>query len=94
MKQDLSEVFAVYLSFATELEEQSKQLREKVGQASCSLNGHGGVEVQSKYLSVWHRDLTQMWHLCRHPWLGFLRETAFEMGLRFAVGHHCDSWLE
>lgn len=50
MKQGLSEVFAVYLTFATELEEQSKQLLEKVEQASCSLNGHRGDEIQSKYL--------------------------------------------
>lgn len=55
MKQDLSEFFAVYLSFATELEEQSKQLLKKVEQASCSLNGHRADEVQSEYLSVWHR---------------------------------------
>ncbi len=50
MKQDLSEVIAVYLSFTTELEEQSKELLEKVEQASCSLNGHRADEVQSKYL--------------------------------------------
>ncbi|XP_030261933.1 kinesin-like protein KIF25 [Sparus aurata] len=47
VKQDLSEVFAVYLSFATELEEQSKQLLKKVEQASCSLNGHRADEVQN-----------------------------------------------
>lgn len=49
VKQDLSEVFAVYLSFATELEEQSKQLLEKVEQAGRSLNGHRGDEVESEY---------------------------------------------
>ncbi|XP_018550041.1 kinesin-like protein KIF25 [Lates calcarifer] len=47
VKQDLSEVFAVYVSFATELEEQSKKLLEKVEQASSSLNGHHGDEVQN-----------------------------------------------
>lgn len=52
MKQDLSEVFAVYLSFSTELEEQNKQLLEKVEQATGSLNGHRGDEVQSKYVRV------------------------------------------
>lgn len=43
VKQTLSEVFAVYLSFATELEEQSKQLLEKLEQARGSLRG-GDVE--------------------------------------------------
>lgn len=52
LKLDLSEVFAVYVSFATELEEQSKQLLEKVEQVSASLNDQHGDEVQSKYLSV------------------------------------------
>lgn len=47
MKQDLSEVFAAYLSFATELEEQSKQLLEKLEEAR-SLHGRYGDEVQSK----------------------------------------------
>lgn len=45
VKQTLSEVFAVYLSFATELEEQSKRLLEKLEQARGSL--HGG-DVESK----------------------------------------------
>lgn len=48
VKQDLSEVFAVYLSFATELEEQSKQLLEKLEEASY-LHGCCGDKVQSKY---------------------------------------------
>ncbi|KAG7509475.1 kinesin KIF25 [Solea senegalensis] len=46
LKQDLSEVFAVYVSFSTELEEQSKQLLEKVERASTFLNGHHGDNVQ------------------------------------------------
>lgn len=50
VKQDLSEVFAVYLSCATELEEQSKQLLEKLEQASGSLQSRDGDEVQSEYL--------------------------------------------
>lgn len=48
MKQDLSEVFAVYLSFATELEDQSKKLLEKLEEAS-SLHGRHGDEAQRKY---------------------------------------------
>lgn len=52
VKQDLSEVFAVYVSFATELEEQSKQLLEKVGQASLTRNGHPADEVQGKNLNM------------------------------------------
>lgn len=51
MKHDLSELFAVYVSFATELEEQSKQLLEKVEQANSSLNGHSEDGFQSKYLN-------------------------------------------
>lgn len=47
VKQDLSEVFGVYLSFATELEDQSKQLLEKLEKASY-LHGCYGDEVQSK----------------------------------------------
>ena len=58
MRKDLSEVSAVYMSFATELEEQSKQLLEKVKQASSSLNGHHGDDVQSKYLSTCSHELT------------------------------------
>lgn len=48
VKQDLSEVFAVYLSFATELEDQSKKLLEKLEEAS-SLHGRHGDETQRKY---------------------------------------------
>lgn len=48
VKQDLSEVFAVYLSFATELENQSKQLLEKLEEASY-LHSCYGDEVKSKY---------------------------------------------
>ena len=56
VKQDLSEVFGVYVSFASELEEQSKQLLEKVEQASSSVKGHRGDEVQGKYLSGWSHE--------------------------------------
>ncbi|XP_074471114.1 kinesin-like protein KIF25 isoform X1 [Sebastes fasciatus] len=52
VKQDLSELFAVYFSFSTELEEQSKQLLKKVEQASCSPNGHRGDEVQNLQANV------------------------------------------
>lgn len=58
IKQTLSEVFAVYLSFATELEEQSKQLLEKLEQARGSLRG-GDAESESELggspgtLSMW-----------------------------------------
>ncbi|KAM9339655.1 kinesin-like protein KIF25 [Symphorus nematophorus] len=67
VKQDLSEVFAVYLSFATELEEQSKQLLEKVQQASCSLNGHHGYEVQNLQIHVaaLERSLEEEKERCR-----------------------------
>lgn len=47
VKQTLSEVFAVYLGFATELEEQSKQLLEKLEQARGSLHA-GDAESESE----------------------------------------------
>lgn len=59
MKRDLSEVFAVYLSFATELEGQSKELLEKLEQASA-LHSHYGDEVQSKYVSTQLQWLAKM----------------------------------
>ncbi|XP_072218695.1 kinesin-like protein KIF25 [Leuresthes tenuis] len=46
VKQDLSEVFAAYVSFASEFEEQSKLLLEKVEQATSCLNGRHGDELQ------------------------------------------------
>ncbi|XP_047430479.1 kinesin-like protein KIF25 [Mugil cephalus] len=52
VKQDLSEVFAIYVSFASELEEQSKQLLEKVEQASSGLNGHRRDELQNLQVRV------------------------------------------
>ncbi|XP_041815310.1 kinesin-like protein KIF25 [Chelmon rostratus] len=67
VKQDLSEVFAVYLSFATELEEQSKQLLEKVERASCSLNGHRADEVQDlqAHVAALERSLEVEKERCR-----------------------------
>lgn len=53
VKQNLSEVFAVYLSFATELEEQSKQLLEKLEQARGSL--HGGDADSESELRAWRK---------------------------------------
>uniref|UniRef100_A0A3P9CLQ8 Kinesin family member 25 n=1 Tax=Maylandia zebra TaxID=106582 RepID=A0A3P9CLQ8_9CICH len=55
-KHDLSELFAVYVSFATELEEQSKQLLEKVEQANSSLNGHSedGFQLQVRVAALEH----------------------------------------
>ncbi|XP_029601543.1 kinesin-like protein KIF25 isoform X4 [Salmo trutta] len=47
LKQDLREVFAVYVNFATELENQSRLLLEQVGQASFALQGHHGNDVHS-----------------------------------------------
>ncbi|KAM9356022.1 kinesin-like protein KIF25 [Pholidichthys leucotaenia] len=47
LKQDLSEVFAVYVSFATELEEQCRQLLEKVQQTSSCRKGCSEQEFQN-----------------------------------------------
>ncbi|XP_059212714.1 kinesin-like protein KIF25 [Centropristis striata] len=67
VKQDLSELFAVYLSFSTELEEQNKQLLEKVEQVSCSLNGHHGDELQNLQAGVaaLERSLEEEKERCR-----------------------------
>ncbi|KAJ8009706.1 hypothetical protein DPEC_G00094330 [Dallia pectoralis] len=45
LKQDLREVFAAYVNFATELENQSRLLLEQVGQACSALQGHHGSDV-------------------------------------------------
>nr|XP_019953321.1 PREDICTED: kinesin-like protein KIF25 isoform X1 [Paralichthys olivaceus] len=67
VKQDLSEVFAVYVSFATELEEQSKQLLEKVEQVGSSQKGHRGDEVQDLQARVaaLERSLEEEKERCR-----------------------------
>ncbi|KAJ4928953.1 hypothetical protein JOQ06_004575 [Pogonophryne albipinna] len=67
VKQDLSELFAVYLSFSTELEEQSKQLLDKVQQASCSLKGDCGEEAQDlqAVVSALERSLEEERERCR-----------------------------
>ncbi|XP_033998945.1 kinesin-like protein KIF25 [Trematomus bernacchii] len=67
VKQDFSELFAVYLSFSTELEEQSKQLLDKVQQASCSLKGDRGDEVQDlqAVVSALERSLEEERERCR-----------------------------
>ncbi|XP_020488500.2 kinesin-like protein KIF25 [Labrus bergylta] len=67
VKQELSEIFAVYLSFATELEEKSKQLLEKVGQASCPLNGHRGDNGQNlqAHVAALERSLEEEREKCR-----------------------------
>ncbi|KAF3849888.1 hypothetical protein F7725_019607 [Dissostichus mawsoni] len=67
VKQDLSELFAVYLSFSTELEEHSKQLLDKVQQASCSLKGDRGDEVQDlqAVVSALERSLEEERERCR-----------------------------
>ncbi|XP_060948103.1 kinesin-like protein KIF25 [Limanda limanda] len=67
VKQDLSEVFGVYVSFAAELEEQSKQLLEKVEQASSSTKGQSGDEVQDLQARVaaLERSLEEEKERCR-----------------------------
>ncbi|XP_071368205.1 kinesin-like protein KIF25 [Centroberyx affinis] len=67
VKQDLSEVFAVYVSFASELEDQRKQLLEKVDHASSALKGHHGDEVQNLQARVaaLERSLEEEKQRCR-----------------------------
>lgn len=51
LKQGLREVFAVYVKFATEFEEQRKQLLEEVKQAIASLNEQHVTEIQGELVS-------------------------------------------
>ena len=51
-------MFAAYVSFASEFEEQSKLLLEKVEQATSCLNGRHGDELQGECLNVWNHKLT------------------------------------
>ncbi|KAJ8410192.1 hypothetical protein AAFF_G00201730 [Aldrovandia affinis] len=51
LKQDLRDVFAVYVGFATELDEQSREILERVGSASPALQGNDG-ELQSLQAQV------------------------------------------
>lgn len=71
VKQTLSEVFAVYLSFATELEEQSKQLLEKLEQARGSLHGGDAESESVSQSSEAHREL------CR--WLSAVSGNKFKI---------------
>ncbi|XP_019729365.1 kinesin-like protein KIF25 isoform X2 [Hippocampus comes] len=62
LKQCLSELFAVYVSFATELEEKSKQLQENVEQQRCySLKecGQDTVENLQARLTTLERSLAE-----------------------------------
>ncbi|KAM3861100.1 kinesin-like protein KIF25 [Diretmus argenteus] len=67
VKQSLSEVFAVYVSFATELEDQSKQLLEKVDQASSALKCRHGDDVQNlqAHVEALERSLEEEKERCR-----------------------------
>lgn len=67
MKQDLSEIFGVYVSFATELEEQSKQLLQKVEQANSSLKEHSPDEAPNLQARVeaLERSLEEEKERCR-----------------------------
>lgn len=48
LKQDLRDVFAVYVGFAKELEEQSKQLFECVGTARNAIQDSQSDDLQSE----------------------------------------------
>ncbi|KAM4529544.1 kinesin-like protein KIF25 [Fundulus diaphanus] len=67
VKQALSEVFAVYVSFASELEEQSKQLLQKVKKANSCLNDPNGEELHNLQARVaaLERSLDEERERCR-----------------------------
>lgn len=48
LKQDLRDVFAIYVGFAKELEEQSKQLFECVGTARNAVQDFQSDDLQSE----------------------------------------------
>ncbi|XP_047243222.1 kinesin-like protein KIF25 [Girardinichthys multiradiatus] len=67
VKQVLSEVFAVYVSSASELEEQCKQLLQKVKQASSHLNDPNGEELLDlqAHVAALERSLEEERERCR-----------------------------
>ncbi|XP_074541745.1 kinesin-like protein KIF25 [Halichoeres trimaculatus] len=67
VKQELSELFAVYLSFATELEEKSKQLLEKVDKASSvpKVHSEDSVESLQAHVAALERSLEEEKERCR-----------------------------
>lgn len=50
LKKELRDVFAVYVGFATELENQSKQLMEWMDIIGKAVQGDQGGDTQSKLL--------------------------------------------
>ncbi|XP_072553128.1 kinesin-like protein KIF25 [Salminus brasiliensis] len=55
LKQDLRDVFAVYVSFATELENQSKQLLEQVASTAIQVfQGNGTQNLQAQMAALEH----------------------------------------
>ncbi|KAG5277519.1 hypothetical protein AALO_G00118570 [Alosa alosa] len=52
LKRDLREVFAVYLSFARELETQSKELLERTAVLSSTVQSQHGDHAESEYRNV------------------------------------------
>lgn len=63
VKQVLSEMLAVYVKVSSELEEQSKQLLQKVKQANSSLKDSNGEDLQGKYLHVWKPKDNIRWNV-------------------------------
>ncbi|KAK0141091.1 Kinesin-like protein KIF25 [Merluccius polli] len=67
LKQDLSEIFAVYANGVADLEGQSKQILEKVDKARSTLNGCHGDDLQSLqfHVAALKRDLEEEKERCR-----------------------------
>ncbi|XP_036406437.1 kinesin-like protein KIF25 [Megalops cyprinoides] len=66
LKQDLRDVFAVYVGFATELEGQSKQLLERVVSATSAVQGDGeDVQALQAKVEALERSLQEEKERCR-----------------------------
>ncbi|KAG9282920.1 kinesin-like protein KIF25 [Astyanax mexicanus] len=65
LKQDLRDVFAVYVSFATDLENQSKQLLEQVASTAVQVFQGDGIQNLKDQMSALERSLQEEKERCR-----------------------------
>lgn len=65
LKQDLKDVFAVYVSFATELENQSKQLLEQVASTAVQVFQGDGIQNLKAQMSALECSLQEEKERCR-----------------------------
>ncbi|KAI1897253.1 hypothetical protein AGOR_G00081410 [Albula goreensis] len=90
LKQDVRDVFAVYVGFATELDEQSRELQERVGAACCVPQGNDAeVQALQDRVNALERSLQEERERCRTERLRrkLLHNTLVE--LRGNIRVHC-----